>query len=80
MNNIYKKIGIKNYLLWKLLCIIEFTINIPYFIIQIPMNILCAIFNLLDNIFSKERLFYLAKIRLIREYYKYLWHKMREIE
>lgn len=72
-----KKLGLKDYILWKLLVNIERILNIPYFILKIIVEIFYFIFEELDNLFSGSRFIYLNWFRPIRKYHIYLMKKFR---
>lgn len=77
MKDKINKIGILNYTLWELLCIIERVLNIPYYILKIVVEVFHLIFDLLDNVFEKENFIYLIRFKPIRRYFEYLKRKMK---
>lgn len=66
------KIGLLNYVFWKLLCIIELILNVPYYILKIIIEIIYSIFDKLNDIFYKQQFVYLAWFKPIRKYFEYL--------
>ena len=73
-----KILGIKKYLLYKLLAFLEFFINTPYIIIRAMIEILYVIFDFLDDLFSEERIIKLRKIKKIDEFHKETLDKLRK--
>lgn len=76
INNI-KKLGLKDYILWKLLVNIELILNIPYFILKIIVEIFYFIFDKLDNLFCGSLFIYLSWFSPVRKYHRYLAKKFR---
>lgn len=72
-----KKIGFKDYIIWKTLINIERILNIPYFILKIIVEIFYFIFSELDNLFSGSRFIYLTWFKPVRKYHRYLIKKFR---
>lgn len=72
-----KKIGLKDYILWKTLVNIEMILNIPYFILKIIVEIFYYIFDELDTLFSNSRFIYLTWFKPIRKYHSYIIAKFR---
>lgn len=74
--NCYKekinKIGLLNYVFWKLLCIIELILNVPYYILKIIIEIIYSIFDKLNDIFYEQQFVYLTWFKPIRKYFEYL--------
>lgn len=66
------KIGLLNYVFWKLLCIIELILNVPYYILKIIIEIIYSIFDKLNDIFYEQQFVYLAWFKPIRKYFEYL--------
>lgn len=54
------KIGLLNYMFWKLLCIIEMILNVPYYILKIIIEIIYSIFDKLNNVFYGQSIIYLT--------------------
>ncbi len=77
MKETINKIGLFNYVLWKLLVNIELILNIPYFILKIIVEIFYFIFDKLDNLFSGSLFIYLSWFSPVRKYYRYLTKKSR---
>lgn len=66
------KIGLLNYMFWKLLCIIELILNVPYYILKIIIEIIYSIFDKLNDIFYEQQFVYLTWFKPIRKYFEYL--------
>ncbi len=66
------KIGLLNYMFWKLLCIIELILNVPYYILKIIIEIIYSIFDKLNVIFYEQQFVYLTWFKPIRKYFEYL--------
>lgn len=66
------KIGLLNYVFWKLLCIIELIFNVPYYILKIIIEIIYSIFDKLSDIFYEQQFVYLTWFKPIRKYFEYL--------
>ncbi len=66
------KIGLLNYMFWKLLCIIELILNVPYYILKIIIEIIYSIFDKLNDIFYEQQFVYLTRFKPIRKYFEYL--------
>ena len=66
------KIGLLNYVFWKLLCIIELILNVPYYILKIIIEIIYSIFNKLNDAFYEQQFVYLTWFKPIRKYFEYL--------
>lgn len=66
------KIGLLNYVFWKLLCIIELIFNVPYYILKIIIEIIYSIFDKLNDIFYEQQFVYLTWFKPIRKYFEYL--------
>ena len=66
------KIGLLNYVSWKLLCIIELILNVPYYILKIIIEIIYSIFNKLNDVFYEQQFVYLTWFKPVRKYLKYL--------
>jgi len=66
------KIGLLNYVFWKLLCIIELILNVPYYILKIIIEIIYSIFDKLNDIFYEQQFVYLTWFKPIRKYFEYL--------
>lgn len=73
-----KILGIKKYLLYKLLAFLELFINTPYIIIKAMIEILYVIFDFLDDLFCEPRIIKLRKIKKINEFYKEVVDKLRK--
>lgn len=59
---IIKKLGLKNFLLYNLLRILEIIINLPYKILKLIIEIFYIIFDSLDSLFYKNNLIVISKI------------------
>lgn len=70
------KIGLLNYMFWKLLCIIEMILNVPYYILKIIIEIIYSIFDKLNNVFYGQQFIYLTWFKPVRKYFKYLRERM----
>lgn len=70
------KIGLLNYMFWKLLCIIELILNVPYYIFKIIIEIIYSIFDKLNDIFYEHQFVYLTWFKPVRKYFKYLRERM----
>ena len=66
------KIGLLNYVFWKLLCIIELILNVPYYILKIIIEIIYFIFDKLNDIFYEQQFVYLTWFKPIKKYFEYL--------
>lgn len=66
------KIGLLNYVFWKLLCIIELILNVPYYILKIIIEIIYYIFDKLNDIFYEQQFVYLTWFKPIKKYFEYL--------
>ena len=66
------KIGLLNYAFWKLLCIIELILNVPYYILKIIIEIIYSVFDKLNDIFYEQQFVYLTWFKPVRKYFKYL--------
>lgn len=75
-----KILGIKNYLLYKILEFLEYFINIPYIIIKAIIEILYVIFDVLDDLFYETRIIKLRKIRKIDEFHRNCHDKLNNQE
>ena len=73
-----KILGIKNYLLYKLLAFLEVFINIPYLVIKIIIEILYGLFDFLDDLFREKRIIKLLKIKKIDDFHKRVFDKLRK--
>ena len=73
-----KILGIKDYLLYKILEFLEFFINIPYIILKSIIEILYVIFDFLDDLFSEKRIIKLRKIRKIDEFHRNCYDKLKK--
>lgn len=70
------KIGLLNYVFWKLLCIIELILNVPYYILKIIIEIIYSIFDKLNDVFYEQQFVYLTWFKPVRKYFKYLRERM----
>ena len=70
------KIGLLNYMFWKLLCIIELILNVPYYILKIIIEIIYSIFDKLNDVFYEQQFVYLTWFKPVRKYFKYLRERM----
>lgn len=66
------KIGLLNYMFWKLLCIIELILNVPYYILKIIIEIIYSIFDKLNDVFYEQQFVYLTWFKPVRRYVEYL--------
>ena len=63
------KIGLLNYMFWKLLCIIELILNVL-------IEIIYSIFDKLNDVFYEQQFVYLTWFKPVRKYFKYLRERM----
>ena len=70
------KIGLLNYMFWKLLCIIELILNVPYYILKNIIYIIYSIFDKLNDVFYEQQFVYLTWFKPVRKYFKYLRERM----
>lgn len=80
MKETINKIGLFNYVIWKLLCIIEIILNVPYYIFKIIIDIIYSIFDKLNDIFYEQQFIYLTWLKPVKKYFKYLRKRMLGIE
>lgn len=73
-----KILGLKNFLLYEFLHYTEFLLNSPYIIIKSIIRILYTIFDMLDDLFSQERIIKLRKIKKIDNFYSKCQNKARK--
>ena len=73
-----KILGIKDYLLYKILAFLEYFINTPYIIIKSIIEILYVIFDVLDDLFSEKRMIKLRKFKKIDNFHKKCYDKLRK--
>ena len=73
-----KILGIKDYLLYKILEFLEYFINTPYIIIKSIIEILYGLFDFLDDLFSESRIIKLRKIKKIDDFHKKCFEKLRK--
>ena len=73
-----KILGIKDYLLYKILQFLEYFINTPYIIIKSIIEILYVIFDALDDLFSEKRIIKLRKFKKIDNFHKECYDKLRK--
>ena len=59
---IIKKLGLKDFLLYNLLRILEIIINLPYKIMRLIIEFFFTIFNFLNSLFYKRNLIVISKI------------------
>lgn len=59
---IIKKLGLKDFLLYNLLRILEVIINLPYKILKLIVELFYMIFDFLDGLFYKRNLIVISKI------------------
>lgn len=70
------KIGLLNYMFWKLLCIIELILNVPYYILKIIIEIIYSILDKLNDVFCEQQFVYLTWFKPVRRYFEYLRKRM----
>lgn len=72
-----KILGIKDYLLYRILEFLEIFINTPYIITKSIIEILYVIFDVLDDLFSEKRIIKLRKFKKIDNFHKRIFDKLR---
>lgn len=63
-----KALGVIRFVLFYLLIVLEFLLNLPYIIIRKIYLILCLILNKTDRFFERERIILLLKIGFTRKF------------
>ena len=72
-----RRLGFKDYLIFKIIGNLELSINLPYIILRTIVSIFYCIFNFLDDIFSEEMLIYFRKFKPIKKYSDYIIQKLK---
>lgn len=75
-----KILGLKNFLLYEFLHYTESLLNSPYIIIKSIIRILYTIFDMLDDLFYKQKIIKLRKIKIINSFYNKCWKQLKEGE
>ena len=72
-----RRLGFKDYLIFKIIGNLELLINLPYIILRTIVTIFYCIFDFLDDIFSKKLLIYFIEFKPIRKYSDYIIQKLK---
>lgn len=75
MKELLKILGIKDFIVWAILYILETLINLPFYIIKV---VLYPFYYTYNKFFDKKSMFYLTKIKAINEYGKKLQEKCKK--